>query len=194
MRPFLTFILLLLILSCKQKEPAKPLTTVDLKYAAYSWNRGADSFGFYLAHYLHIDENGHFIAMRHDQYMGKALYFAGEIQDSLKIRINKTLSNNYPAENYLMAPEDDFIYDGFTYCFDYKKSDSVQHKIQFVPDKCPEQIKQLSLYLDTLVFSPAVKKIDSFNTDGYKNELIKFSLQSALPFPEPVKQKPALKK
>lgn len=190
MRPLLTFIFLLTISACRQKTQTPSLTTDDLKYSAYSWHCGADTIEFYLAHYLDIDKNGHFIAMRHDTFMDAPKYFTGDITDSLKNLINKTFIVDNFVKDYSWKPEDNFIYDGFTYCLDYKKIDSLEKKIQFIPEKSPEQIKRISQLLDTLIYSSASNKIDSFNTKEYAKELSLFNLQISGPLPKMVKFTP----
>jgi hypothetical protein len=186
MKSFITIIFLFAFMACNQKKKhTSLLITDDLKYSAYSWHLD-DTILFYLAHYIDIDKNGHYLIMRHDTFMDKPKYFEGDINDTLKNLINKTfvVDGNFEVD-YSSKPEDNFIYDGFTYCFDYKKADSNDRKIQFIPEKSPEQIIILSQFIDTLIYS-ATSRRESFNTEDYKKELIKFALQISEPLPKPI--------
>lgn len=121
--------------------------------------------------------------MRHDTFMDTSKYFTGDIPDTLAKAINDALATDNYSMNYSIKPEDSFIYDGFTYCLDYKKKDSLAKKIQFIPNKSPEQIKHLGLLLDKLIYSLATDRTDKFSTDDYAKELSSFSLQASGPLP-----------
>jgi hypothetical protein len=115
--------------------------------------------------------------------MDTAKYFAGDIPDTLIKAINDVLATDNYNIDYSIKPEDNFIYDGFTYCIDYKKKDSLAKKIQFIPNKSPEQIKRLGLLLDKLIYSLTTERSDKFSTDNYAKELSNFSLQTSGPLP-----------
>ena len=182
MRPLL-FIVCLTIFACQQKNRTNILLTDDLKYSAYSWHLNSDTPTFYLAHYIDIDNNGHFVLMRHDTFMDTPKYFTGDISDTLAKAINDVLATDNHNTDYSIKPEDSFIYDGFTYCIDYTMKDSLSKKIQFIPNKSPDRIKHLGLLLDTLIYSLATDSTDKFSTDEYAKELTNFSLQTSSPLP-----------
>ena len=121
--------------------------------------------------------------MRRDTFMQSPKYFKGDIPDSLIKTINEVFSTDYYRTDYSIKPEDNFIYDGLTYCIDYKKKDSIDKKIQFIPVKSPDPIKHLSLLLDKLIYSSATEGIDKFDTDQYSKELSMFFLQTSGPLP-----------
>lgn len=183
MRPLL-FILSLTIFACQQKSRTNILLTDDLKYSAYSWHVNSDTPTFYLAHYIDIDKNGHFVVMRHDTFMDTPKYFSGDISDTLAKAINDVLATDNYNTDYSIKPEDSFIYDGFTYCIDYKKKDSLAKKIQFIPNKCPDSIKQIALLLDKLIFASTNNTTSKFDTDPYSKELANFSLRVSGPLPK----------
>jgi hypothetical protein len=182
MRPLL-FIVSLTIFACQQKSRPDLLVTDNLKYSAYSWRLKSDTPTFYLAQYIDIDKNGHYILMRHDTFMDTPKYFTGDISDTLAKAINYVLATDNYSIDYSIKPDDSFIYDGFTYCIDYKKKDSLAKKFQFIPNKCPEQIKLLGLSLDKLIYSLTMDRADVFPTDDYARELATFSLQTSGPLP-----------
>jgi len=111
-------------------------------------------------------------------------YFAGDIPDSLIKSINKVFGADNYGTDYSIKPEDSFIYDGFTYCIDYKKKDSIARKIQFIPNKSPDQIKKLALLLDMVIFTSTANKTNKFDTNQYSKELSNFSLQVSGPLPK----------
>jgi hypothetical protein len=174
----------LLLFACRQNRPTEKLITKDFKYSAYSWYLGSDTPNFYLAHYLDIDKNGHFSLMRHHTFLDSPNYFTGDLPNTLRRAINGVFSKDSFATDYLIKPEETFIYDGLTYCFDYKKGDSIGKKIQFVPNKSPEQIKQLSLMLDSLIYDFPLTKRSKFSTEEYSKQLSQFPLQTSRPFPK----------
>ena len=158
--------------------------TDDLKYSAYSWHLNSDTPTFYLAHYIDIDKNGHFVLMRHDTFMDTPKYFTGDIPDTLTKAINDVFATYNYNIDYSIKPEDSFIYDGFTYCIDYKKKDSLAKKIQFIPNKSPDRIKQIGLLLDKLIYTSTNIPTSKFDTDMYSKELANFSLQVSGPLPK----------
>lgn len=186
MRPLL-FIVSLAIFACQQKSRTGILVTDDLKYSAYSWRLNSDTPTFYLAHYINIDKKGHYFLMRHDTFMDTSKYFTGDIPDTLAKLINYVFSNDNYSIDYPIKPKGSFIYDGFTYCIDYTKKDSLAKKIQFIPNQSPEQIKHLGLLLDELIYSLTRDRTDKFSIDNYARELSTFSLQTSGPLPRLVK-------
>ena len=184
MKPFLAILLTLTIFGCKQKSQRNIFVTDDLKYSAYSWHLSSDTPIFYLAHYLDIDKNGHYFLMRHDTFMDTPKYFTGDIPDTLAQNINEVFATDNYNIDYSIKPEDSFIYDGFIYCLDYKKVDSTQKKIQFIPNKIPGRLKLLGLLLDKLIYASTKNTTKKFDTDQYSKELARFSLQVSGPLPK----------
>ncbi len=177
-------LLSLTLFSCQQQSKKEKLVTDNFKYSAYLWHMSSDTPIFYLAHYLDIDKYGHYSLMRHDTFMDAPKYFAGSIPDSLIKSINEVLAKDNYATDYSIKPEDSFIYDGFTYCIDYKKKDSLSRKIQFIPNKSPDPIKKISLMLDKLIFAMTIDKTNKFDTDQYSKVLSNFSLHVSGPLPK----------
>jgi len=93
----------------------------DLKHSAYSWHLGSDTPVFHLTHYRDISNNSHYIFMRHDTFLDTPKYFTGNLPDSIIKVINKVFETDNYGTDYSIKPEDSFIFDGFTYCLDYKK-------------------------------------------------------------------------
>ena len=184
MRVIIVIILSLSLLACQQKSRTETLVTENLKYSAYSWHLSSDTPLFYLAHYLDIDKNGHYSLMRHDTFMDIPKYFAGDIPDSLIKSINEVFATDNYSSDYSIKPEDSFIYDGFTYCIDYKKKDSLARKIQFIPNKSPDTINKIALLLNKLIFASTTNKTNKFDTEQYSKELSTFSLQVSGPLPK----------
>src|SRR5438552_396460 len=95
----LLFIVSLTIFTCQQKSRTGILVTDDLKYSAYLWHLNSDTPTFYLAQYVDIDKNGHYILMRHDTFMDAPKYFTGDISDTLTKAINDVLAtDNYSTD------------------------------------------------------------------------------------------------
>jgi hypothetical protein len=187
MRRVLILSFFFLITACRQNKQSSSLITEDLKYTAYGWHLGADSIEFYVAHYLDIDKDGHYILMRHDTFMDKPKYFTGVIPDTVRKQINATLSDTTLKKVYDFKIPNSVIYDGFNYCFDYKNKNGVKNNIQFIPSQSPTEIKNLSTLLDTLIYSTSKTKTQAFNLDNYKNYLNKISLTHPPPRREPPK-------
>jgi len=161
-----------LLISCSQ-APSKHLVAEDLKYSAYRFytNPQTDNWDFYLAHYINISENGHFVAMRHDSFMDDPKYYEGEISDEVIKLIDSKLHEVHFRADYSWKDEDAFIYDGFTYCIDYKNINTYdRNKIQFIPNNSPEQIKSLVPVFDSLFFKANIK-VSKINLDEYSEQL-----------------------
>ena len=189
MKTHVIILLSLTFFSCQQKKMTETLVTDNFKYSAYTWCLISDPPTFYLAHYLDIDKNGHYSFMRHDTFMDTPKYFTGDIPDSVIKSINDFFYTEKCGTKYPTKPGDSFIYDGFTYCFDYKKKDSLDRKIQFIPNKSPEQIKKLALLLDKLIFASTTTKTNKFDTYHYSKELSTFALKESGPLPKLEKPK-----
>ncbi len=52
-----------------------------------------------------------------------------------------------------------------------------KRKLCSIPPKSPPEIKKLGQLLDTLIYFSTFKKIDSFSTKEYKEELSRFDLE-----------------
>ncbi len=187
MKPVLILSFLFLITACRQNTPTNSLITEDLKYTAYGWHLGADSIEFYVAHYLDIDKEGHYVLMRHDTFMDKPKYFAGIIPNTVFKQIKATLSDTTLKNVYDFKTPNSVIYDGFNYCIDYKSKNGFKKIIQFIPSQSPMQIQNLSTLLDTLIYSTSKTPTQAFNFDNYKNYLNKISLTHPPPRREPPK-------
>ena len=159
--------------ACKQNTPLKKLVTTDFKYSAYYWhfNEQVDSFEFYLVHYIRIDEKGNFLLMRHDKCMGKPKYFSGLVNDTIRQYLDTTFYYDNFKTDYSWNINNPFIYDGFTYCVDYKKQDSEMKQIQFIPNNSPTSIKKLSLLLDTLISNASNVSRDTLDLKSYTKQL-----------------------
>lgn len=185
MKRFSIYTICLLFVACYQPKKEIKLATTHFIYSAYRWYTQADTSMFYLAHYLEIDQNGHYRIMRHERYMDSARFFTGDIPDTARQAINAFIKKNSSAKDYLSIPEDSFIYDGFTYCFDYKKQDSADFHFQFIPPKSPDDINQLRKLLDNLIFVWAAKDTSHFELTDYSMLLSHRSVYT--PTPEKVK-------
>jgi hypothetical protein len=174
MKLFNILILLLVVSACNNAKSDRSLSINNIKYSAYSWHYvpDKDSFEFYLASYLSIDNNGTFVVMRHDSFMDTPKYFGGSISDTIRKKIDSMFEQPY-SPVYTYSPDTPIIYDGFSYFIDYVKKDSERKTIQFIPKFSPLRIQELSNLLDTLIYSRAVDKINAFNIVNYEKELIK---------------------
>ncbi|MBL7804910.1 MAG: hypothetical protein JNL02_14310 [Saprospiraceae bacterium] len=180
---FITFSLTLF--SCTQR-PTKALVIENFKYSAYSWhiNQEVDTFEFYLAHHIDINKSGHFVLMRHDSFMDTPKYFEGDINDNLFKLIDSTFRSEDFNADYSWKVNDGFLYDGFTYCINYKKTDNnYRKKIQFIPNNSPQQIKTLITLLDNVIFQ-ATKASDSINLKDYSEQLKQLYIAESGPLPK----------
>jgi hypothetical protein len=185
MRPIqsLIFILSLALFSCKQSNPTKQLVTDDLKYSAYYWhlNEHTDSFEFYLVHYINIDKEGNYFLMRHDVWRDKPRYFKGSINDTIRKCIDTTFLKDNFKTDYTYMTNPNFIYDGFTYCLDYKTQHEKRKEILFISPNSPNEIKTISTLLDTLIYSNQSEIIDTLNLDLYTKQLKELAEKVAPP-------------
>lgn len=185
MKLLLFIITLLILVACNDtKSSANPLLPTNLKYSAYCWyfKEKVDSFEFLLDHYIEIDKNGHFILMRQDGWRGKALYFSGHINDTIRKQIDIVFKNDDYKADYTWKVENNFFYDGFTYSLDYKNNNNERKLIQYIPNNSPKPINNLGRLLDTLIYKSAAQKSGTLNMDSYKNELKSLS-QAMAPQP-----------
>lgn len=194
MKPLFSIIIIFTFVGCIQNKADLNLVTKELKYSASYWhfNQQADSYEFYLVHYISIDQKGNFELMRHDEWLGTPHYFKGIIQDTtLRKLINAAFSKDNFKYDYTWKIEDG-IYDGYTYCFDYTKVKSNDNKIiQFIPNKSPAQIELLSLNLENLIYYSKGNKLDTLDLKNYTEKLEQLSiLEHGGRLPKPTK--PAL--
>jgi len=182
---FLFFaIICLTCFGCKYSQK-KTILTNDFKYSAYNWyiNPTVGSFEFYLDHYIDIDKTGHYILIRHDNFKDTLKCFAGEINDTIRSLINNIFLIDTFKTDYRKLG-DPIIYDGFEYCFDYQKPKSTPIKILFIPMNAPKKLKNLSLLLDSLIYSATNRSIDTLNFSNYSLELKIFYLSVSDPLPK----------
>ena len=64
-----------------------------------------------------------------------------------------------------------FVYDGFTYCFDYRAEHNKLKQIQFVPHNSPAKINILNTILDTLIYSIKSEISHTLDLRAYTKEL-----------------------
>jgi hypothetical protein len=162
------------ICACKQHRQEHHTLIQELKYSAYCMrlNTSKDSFVFYLDHYIKIDKNGNFTAMRHVNWASKPAYFTGVVNDSIAKEIDSTfLKLNYQQTYY---PNDAVMYDGLDYSLDFRLNSESNKLIRFIPNYSPRQILDLSKALDALIYFGQAQQIDSFNLDAYKEMLRKY--------------------
>lgn len=187
MRPFLILIFISGFVSCKQSNSTKKLATDDLKYSAYYWhlNEQTNSFEFYLVHYIDVDREGNYVLMRHDVWRDKPRYFRGSIDDTIRQCIDTTFFNDSFKTDYSYMTNPSFIYDGFTYCLDYRTQNSKRKKILFVPHNSPTKINILSSLLDTLIYSSKTEILDALDITLYTKQLKELSEKVDPPPPPP---------
>jgi hypothetical protein len=173
-----------------QNQSEKSFSSTELKYSAYNWyvNENTDTFDFYLAHYIAIDSNGHFVLMRHKTDENKPLYFSGYLTDTIRKQIDTILQNRTYHSDYTWEVNSGFIYDGYTYTIDYKNNNSERKIIQFIPNNSPLPIRILAKMLDSIIYKTDSNKLDTLFIDDYSIELNKSYINR--PFP---KVKPSVK-
>jgi hypothetical protein len=162
------------ICGCKQHMQVHLTRIQELKYSAYCMrlNASKDSFVFYLDHYINIDKNGDFTAMKHADWTSKPAYFKGFVNDSIAKEIDSTFSKSNYQQTYY--PNDAVMYDGLDYSLDIRLNGDSNKLIRFIPNYSPKQILDLSTTLDVLIYSGQAQQIDSFNLDAYKEILRKY--------------------
>lgn len=130
----------LIFLTCKQEMQEIKLLTGDLKYCAYNMahSEQTDDYKLYLAYYIEIHKNADFVLMRHDVRTGPQKYFSGTISNTICRLIDSTfLNRNYNAD-YTQKIDAPVIYDGFTYCFDYRKKNREKSATRYIPPFSPD--------------------------------------------------------
>ena len=189
MRPYLTLILIFGFLSCRQINSTKKLATYDLKYSAFYWhfNQQTNNFEFYLVHYVDIDREGNYVLMLHDVWRDKPKYFKGAIGDTIRECIDTTFLNDNFKTDYSYSTKPNFIYDGFTYCLDYRTQNNERKKILFIPHDSPAKINILSSLLDTLIYSSKSEILDTIYIAAYTKQLKEFAYKVDQPPPPPTK-------
>jgi hypothetical protein len=172
MKTLILTILCLILLSCKQKSK-NVINTDEFRYSAYSlhYNTVADSFEFYLAHHININKNGHFVIMRHESFKDKEKYYTGDLNASSFPLINSILEIDSFKNDNARNNTNGSIYDGFTYCIDYKSNkNNLRRQIQFIPMNCPAQINSLVHVLDSIIFNSKIPN-DTLNLTEYSAQL-----------------------
>jgi hypothetical protein len=174
MKIFYFSCIVILLVSCSDKNNERSLVTNNLKYSAYSWhfNPDKDSFEIYLAQYMNIEKDGKYSLMRHDVFMDSPKYFEGVLTDSIRVQIDSTLTTAFDSI-YSYTSDSPIIYDGFSYVFDYQMQGSKRKIVHFIPQYSPEQIRKLSTVLDSVIYSKIGKRIDSFSIEDYKSDIRK---------------------
>lgn len=187
MRPLLYIICIILIAACKQSVVPKKLVTGDLKYSAYFWhfNEISNGWEFYLVYSIDIGQNGQFVLMRHDEFKKSPRYFNGGINDTVWNCINSTISKDTFKTNYSYLTNPNFIYDGLTYCLDYKTDNGSRKKILFIPENSPEKIAKLGEVLDTLIYRAKKVARDTMALTAYTLDLKHFAYKFDAPPPPP---------
>ncbi len=178
-------------------QAGKDFPSTELKFSAYTWhqNENTDSWDFYLANYLEIDSNGHFVLMRHEKFAGRMLYFSGHFTDATFSQIKGILQNRTYENDYTWKVESGSIYDGFTYTIDYRGFNRERKVIQFIPNNSPEPIRILRKILDSICYETNTDKLDTLFIDDYACELKKSFRPSLLPKVKPtVKFSPPITK
>jgi hypothetical protein len=171
MRLFLLLIFVLFFGACNQHKSPRKLSVLDIKYSGYRWhfNPTLNKFEFYLDHYIDIDEYGHFVFM--NQWRSPK-YFSGNINDVIWKQIDSLTIKKY-NRNYNFKPGN-IIYDGLTYCIDYKRQDSSRTMIRYIPEYCPNDIRLLSSLLDSLIDTDSLHSIELLDVKTYTDELATF--------------------
>jgi hypothetical protein len=189
---FFLFIVLFVFIGCKSSKN-KIAITEGIQYSAYDWRHKelSDSTYFCLALYIGIKKNGDFVNMRNLNCKKNGEYFEGSITDSICELINTIINKNDFKNTYANTLEDTIheIYSGFTYCIDYTKK-GIRERIQFIPNKSPQELKNLSLKLDNLIYLKSFSKSDTLNLESYKNELEQIFIKECGKFPSPTPPPP----
>ena len=187
MRALLFIIIILTMISCNQESTPKGMETEELKYSAFNWqfNDMANKRELYLDHYINIKKNGTFVLMKHEELMDHPIYSNGIVDKSILNLIDTFFLNRKYKSDYVIDSERLAIYDGLTYCFDYKKEGAENKEILFIPTYSPTQLKFLGLLLDTLIAKSSETKMTPLNLRTYKERLSKISQPYLPPMPLP---------
>ena len=163
------------------------MVTQDLKYSGFYWhfNEQTKKREFYLDHYINIKKNGKYVLMRHDDWMSKPVYSNGFMDSSILSLIDKVFLKSKFKSDYTLDLEKLAIYDGLTYCFDYKIEGEKNKEIQFIPPYSPDQLKLLGSMLDTFISKAIKTKMDTIPLENYKDRLSEISFPNLPPMPLP---------
>jgi hypothetical protein len=148
-----SFILLqFLLTSCQDKKDLfntmKPLDSVA--YISYRWrtNKSQTGLELFISHYLSINKDGKYLAMRHNTTPDPAQYFSGVLTDSGIDLIRSILKYKWDSAYFNPQPR---IYDGNAYYLVYKINNQVAH-ISYIPKDSPKPLFDLSMNFDSVIF------------------------------------------
>ena len=169
------------------------MATEDLKYSAFYWhfNDHTKKREFYLDHHINIKKNGTYVLMRQDDWMGKPIYSNGFIYSSILNLIDTIFLKSKYKPDYTFDIERLAIYDGLTYCLDYKIDGRQNKEIQFIPSNSPDHLTSLGSILDTIISKAIQTNLDTIFLETYKERLIEISLPNLPPLslpPPPIKK------
>jgi hypothetical protein len=134
---------------------------------------------FYLAFHFSIDYRGNYKIVKHDSFMDTPKYFKGLIEGELKQEIDSLIIHIDESKPIIIPDTPLLVYDGFTYCLDYKIGKSDRTKIQYInaEERSPEDIISLTRKLDALILNTRrnENEIDSFSLGAYVDTLKRIS-------------------
>ena len=123
--------------------------------------------------------------MRHDDWMGKPIYSNGFIDSSILNLIDTIFLKSKYKPDYTFDIERLAIYDGLTYCLDYKIDGRQNKEIQFIPSNSPDHLTSLGSILDTIISKAIQTNLDTIFLETYKERLIEISLPNLPPLSSP---------
>jgi hypothetical protein len=184
-RKYSFLFLILILFSCSNRDPKKPLATGDLQFSAFTWhfNPNKDTFEIYIARFLRIDSDGRFVGIRHETFRSKPKYISGAMPDSLRKYVDSVLFKDNNKTGPIDSDNMDRIYDGLTYSLEYRKGDSVTSSVIFRPYSAPPDIQYIATELDRLVSQSHPNSIDSFSIEEFKAELEKRAAAAGISIP-----------
>lgn len=175
----------LLFMACNNKQHSVLTLPIDsVIYTAYRWRTKQDFSGLelFISHYISINKDGRYLAMRHNITSEPAQYCSGHISDSLIISLGSILKSDWDSMYFNPEPR---IYDANTYNLVYK-NDNRQKEIFFIPDDSPQTLHNLSSRIDSVIFNSR-NQIPPFSLEKHQKNLEKKSLKI---IGEPPKLKP----
>ncbi len=185
-------VIAILYTGCKNKENKEG---IQFQYSAYSFhfNEEKEIMEFYLAYYFKISEDGNYKIFKHSTFMDIPKYFKGKFEIDDKENIDSLIININNSQPIIIPDTPLLVYDGFTYCLDYKIGNKATGKIQYINSRsrCPENIYTLTAKLDALILNTRKNETDSFSLGAYIDTLKKIS--SFYNFPHPLKAPPIKK-
>jgi hypothetical protein len=124
-------------------------------------------------------------------------YFKGSINDTIRKCIDSTFLKDSFKTDYTYMTNPNFIYDGFTYCLDYRTENRERKEILFIPPNSPAEISTISTLLDTLIYSTKNEILDTLDITLYTRQLKELAEKVAPPPPKmlpppPLGSKPIL--